>query len=444
MLVKAGQRLSAPLSHDEDELLTSAPIQAWPTDSVHTRSKRGLYFGIAFAATALVAAVLFRSPLDGDSTEQTTSVQPSTPTAGDDAKAPVLRGPIAHVITMSDDCKWMFDRESRPRESKKDGLAVSPGAVVRVIDGEMTLEFVNGVQLKLVGPALFGAESSMRGRVLSGKCRTTVSPGAEGFTLETPNASVIDVGTEFGLEVDQLGHSDVVVYEGAVVVDSDGINDRSERRMSLLQGEAVRIQGGGLLTRLTSIDSRKFARRISEKENGSRRPLILKVDDNLQRVWNYYEIVHGGMREDVKAFLDRENQHEWNGLTELGMPAYLVGGDYVKMFKGDQIIDSIEIRVTLSEPTDLYILFDERVPTPAWLESDYVRTGDRIGLDMGPWEGKTGDQYENAMGPGNSIDRVAVVWRRRGPVEGTITLGATESGVLGTEMYGIVAQPAAI
>ena len=53
----------------------------------------------------------------------------------------------------------------------------------------MTLEFVNGVQLKLVGHTLFGAESTMRGRLLLGKCRTTVSPGAEGYTLEAPNAS---------------------------------------------------------------------------------------------------------------------------------------------------------------------------------------------------------------------------------------------------------------
>ena len=110
----------------------------------------------------------------------------------------------------------------------------------------------------------------------------------------------------------------------------------------------------------------------------------------------------------------------------------------------------IQLRRTISQwcqgalgaLADVYVLFDERVPTPAWLESDFVRTGDRIGLDMGPWEGETGDRYENALGPGNSVDRVAVVWRRRDPAEGTIVLGATESGVLGTEMYGIVAQPA--
>ena len=34
-------------------------------------------------------------------------------------------------------------------------------------------------------------------------------------------------------------------------------------------------------------------------------------------------------------------------------------------------------------PRDLYILFDETVPAPSWLQSDFYRTGDRIGLEWG-------------------------------------------------------------
>ena len=82
------------------------------------------------------------------------------------------------------------------------------------------------------------------------------------------------------------------------------------------------------------------------------------------------------------------------------MPAYLVGGDYAKMFKGDQIRDDIEIRVTLNGPADVYVLFDERVPTPDWLESDFVRTGDRIGLDMGPWDGIDRRSVRKRVGTG--------------------------------------------
>ena len=96
-----------------------------------------------------------------------------------------------------------------------------------------------------MGQALFGAENSMRGRVLLGKCRVTVSPGAEGYTLEAPHVTVVDLGTEFGLEVNELGEADVVVYDGAVEVDSDGFHDRSEIRTSLEQGEAVRVESGG-------------------------------------------------------------------------------------------------------------------------------------------------------------------------------------------------------
>ena len=58
------------------------------------------------------------------------------------------------------------------------------------------------------------------------------------------------------------------------------------------------------------------------------------------------------MQEDAKAFADRE-EHEWNGITSDGMPAYLLGGDYVKTFNNDKIKNDIEITVKLDRAAKL-------------------------------------------------------------------------------------------
>lgn len=70
----------------------------------------------------------------------------------------------------------------------------------------------------------------------------------------------------------------------------------------------------------------------------------------------------------------------------------------------------LEMVVTLRKPANLYIFFDDRVPTPDWLASQFEDTGVDIGLDEGKHE-LTPD-FEVAVGGGNSIDRIFSVWRR--------------------------------
>jgi hypothetical protein len=80
---------------------------------------------------------------------------------------------------------------------------------------------------------------------------------------------------------------------------------------------------------------------------------------------------------------------------------------------------------------------DARLPTPRWLSERFTDTGVSIGLDEGPWPGRTPRKVVG-RGPGTSIDTVFSVWRcDLGPDE-TISLGAMENGG-GNAMYGIAA-----
>ena len=93
----------------------------------------------------------------------------------------------------------------------------------------------------------------MRTRAVLGTLKAHVDKGAEGFTVETPRTTVVDLGTDFGIDVTDHGSTDVVVFTGAVDVHSDGVEGLKSRQR-LGAGEGVRVSGEGTASRIVSID----------------------------------------------------------------------------------------------------------------------------------------------------------------------------------------------
>ena len=345
---------------------------------------------------------------------------------------------LAWVTEHSDDCQWLLDKGGQtqcelPRRVRR-------GDTIRTTQGTMKLTFNNGTIVTLHGPALFQVMSDMRARVLLGTVTAHVAAGAEGFSILAPRATVIDLGTEFGVQVNEVGATDVVVFKGEVNLDY--MNQTEEiARQRLRVGEGMHLDARGTPSRIVSItDDWHFEAPASDS---LRPPVITAVHDNISRgAWNYYEIVANGMREDAKAFADRE-AHEWNGVTESGMPPYLLGGDYVKTFNNDKVTHDIEITVTLNRAAKLYILFDKRIPPTEWLKRDFRNTGDEIGVDEGPflWDGIWYPRHKPGVGPGVNIDHVSSVWVRDVAGPASVKLGPTESKTGDVNMYGIVAVP---
>jgi hypothetical protein len=344
---------------------------------------------------------------------------------------------LARVSDCSEECQWHFDQGGLGKDPSAE---VHGGDNIRITKGRMKLTFDNGTVVTLHAPALFQVISDMRARVMFGKVTARVAKGAEGFSVLTPRATVIDLGTEFGIEVNDVGATDLVVFEGEVdfayVTEEDGA-----RRQRLRTGEGMHLDAQGTASRIVSITDQRYSDSPSEP---ARRPVITAVRDNIQRdAWNYYEIVQCGMREDAKAFADR-NEHEWNGVTEEGMPAYLIGGDYVKTFNNDKVKTDIEVTVKLNRAAKLYVLFDERIPAPEWLTRDFRNTGDVIGVDEGVFcvDGVWYKKRHPGVGAGNSIDHISTIWVRDVPGPASVQLGPTQSTTVDINMYGIVAVPA--
>ncbi len=145
--------------------------------------------------------------------------------------------------TGTDDPDWL-----------RTGQRLRPGTLT-IPDGEVQLDFVNGAQILIQGPASLKIHSALAATLLEGKAATRVPDSARGFVLNAPGAAVVDLGTEFVVNVDKEGRSDILVTDGEVEVSllgQDGNTVKSER---LRDQQAVRVMQENASLESTSMSS---------------------------------------------------------------------------------------------------------------------------------------------------------------------------------------------
>jgi hypothetical protein len=324
----------------------------------------------------------------------------------------------------------------------------SSGSVrsLKLESGTATLALAKVGQVVVEGPAEFSFLGPMRARLAYGRIKMRVSEkSGRGFVVETPGGNVVDLGTEFGLEVDRGGKTSLAVFEGKVDLHKTKAKPGDADEVERFEiGEGVVVGSQGQVDRLMSIVTGSVAtfRPDFDAEQNQSPVVISKVTDNLRtaQTKKFYEIVPHGLREDVNRYVDRP-QGDWNGVDSEGLPAYLVGADYVKTFNDHKMRKDVRIQVTLARPVRLFIFFDDRLEPPAWLTKDFRNTGDKIGADFGPY-GMNTRKYVIGKGPGVSIDAVFSVWERTVSKASTIQLGHNPGESLhASSMYGIAAVP---
>ena len=131
------------------------------------------------------------------------------------------------VVIQLAGAEWEPGDGRRPSE----GDLLGAGRLV-LRSGRVTLGLLNGVTLTLEGPADLELLSIDRVHCRGGKLRTRVPRGAEGFTVSTPGSVVVDLGTEFGLNVAVDGKTHLMVFKGeaeAAVLNPAGAPVRSQQ-----------------------------------------------------------------------------------------------------------------------------------------------------------------------------------------------------------------------
>jgi hypothetical protein len=124
------------------------------------------------------------------------------------APATVLDG-LAMVVEL-DGVRW----EPRDVPPPAEGDILAAGRL-RLRSGLASLAFLSGVTLTLEGPADVELVSIDRVFCRRGKLRVRVPGGAEGFVVATPTSAVVDLGTEFALNVEADGRARIMIVEGA-------------------------------------------------------------------------------------------------------------------------------------------------------------------------------------------------------------------------------------
>ncbi|WDI41575.1 LamG-like jellyroll fold domain-containing protein [Bremerella sp. P1] len=108
--------------------------------------------------------------------------------------------------------------------------------------GLMHLRFGGGVMVYIEAPARWKAASKERLVLYDGRISASVPPEGVGFTVETPEAEIIDFGTEFSVDVNG-GASEVHVFEGLVRVQPRlRGNEKPAEAIDLRTSQAVKIR----------------------------------------------------------------------------------------------------------------------------------------------------------------------------------------------------------
>lgn len=121
------------------------------------------------------------------------------------------------------------------------GEAIFPGTI-ELKEGLAEIEFNNGAIVIVEGPARLDLPAGDRAFLHYGRLRSIVPLEAYGFSVESADVRVVDLGTEFGFEVDRDGLAEVHVFDGEVEM-FEG-QDPTKKRL-LAAGQAIQFERTG-------------------------------------------------------------------------------------------------------------------------------------------------------------------------------------------------------
>jgi hypothetical protein len=131
------------------------------------------------------------------------------------------------------------------------------GDVIELSSGSVAIRLLHGVDVSVEGPAIWIVESPTRSSLKQGKLRANVphSPSVTKFTVRTPVGEVVDLGTEFGVQVESEGTTHFHVFDGSVAVSLAEASDSQRAPPTVLHaGEGMRVELSGSTERIVSND----------------------------------------------------------------------------------------------------------------------------------------------------------------------------------------------
>lgn len=231
--------------------LDSQPVASIP-EARRQRTAVEKYFrrwplGVSAVAACLILLGVFWSLRPASRPEQLASQPPTTINA--EASRPTQA--VGQVIESSD-CVWT----TRPMMSSL-GFALGK---VRLASGSAEFRFDSGTNVILDGPSEMQIESADSARLLAGNVFVDVTEVSHGFTLLTPEARILDEGTQYAVSLD-ADATEVHVFDGSVIWIAERSDTEFEDRIA--SGEAKRFtRAAPNRPHRIAFGQRQFVRRI--------------------------------------------------------------------------------------------------------------------------------------------------------------------------------------
>jgi len=266
---------------------------------VEKPSQKSLFWPMAIAASiSFVAGILVLYAINANKGPQVTSIDPIENESEIKASGFAVIDKVVNV-------EW----------ADKDKTYVNGQAIgqetLKLKSGIVHLEFFCGASVIIEGPAEFDINSSWQGFCHKGKLRANVPPAAHGFRIDTPKNKIIDLGTEFGINVGEEEES-VVVFDGEIELHSKG------KDMKLLTaGKGIKTIGTSQ-ENLKAIDAESFIKTegLNDLHKASVQNKYLKWK-NMSKKWAqdprliaYYNFEH-----ENSPFVHNNGTNSKNNLT---------------------------------------------------------------------------------------------------------------------------------
>lgn len=148
-------------------------------------------------------------------------------------KGTLFDRPVATLV-QAEGCKWGGSDLPTAVDSK-----LGTGTLT-LVEGIATLRFQSGATVTMEAPTTLEIRTAMYCRLVEGTVTAEVPESAHGFTVDTPDIKVVDLGTKFGVTAGSTGNSQVRVFEGEVEI--GGLKDGKTKRLT--EGKGLHVGSG--------------------------------------------------------------------------------------------------------------------------------------------------------------------------------------------------------
>ena len=225
--------------------------------------------------------------------------------------------PSARLVRAKD-CHWN-GRSSAPEV----GQPLPLGQPLNLASGVAEIDFDIGAKVILQSPAAFELLSANSARLEMGKATVEIkSERARGFKILTPEATFVDQGTEFGVEVAPGGSSKVHVFKGLVDVDRKAREGRdAPLTQRLAENVGARMEAGEEGMTMVQDTGECFIRSMDEADR----------DQHVVAYWRFEDrplgsaLPHTSLNNESRT---RDNRLDFQRQRSVHLPAQRAAADF--------------------------------------------------------------------------------------------------------------------